>query len=263
MLTETPEAFSFALNGETFEGIDSGYLFDSAFRKIMLPGNLKAGRNVIYMKMRYHQNPEVYARLERARRFETEYNMLTYDSEIESIYLYGDFSVRHTGRIEPLLRGAERLCGSFELGAPATGRRLDASDLVRQGFPFFAGKLTLRQEFELTASEAEKIQLLRFVPEGANSYRIRLNNEEAGFWSYGFAAFPVAQLIHAGKNTLEIELTTSLRNLLGPHHLAEGESYSVHTLSFNREANAVSWEPPAYDPGYSMVRLGIRDVELV
>lgn len=263
MLTETPEAFSFALNGETFEGVDSGYLFDSAFRKIMLPGNLKAGRNVIYMKMRYHQNPEVYARLERARRFETEYNMLTYDSEIESIYLYGDFSVRHTGRIEPLLRGAERLCGSFELGAPATGRRLDASDLVRQGFPFFAGKLTLRQEFELTASEAEKIQLLRFVPVGANSYRIRLNNEEAGFWSHGFAAFPVAQLIHAGKNTLEIELTTSLRNLLGPHHLAEGESYSVHTLSFNREANAVSWEPPAYDPGYSMVRLGIRDVELV
>ena len=263
MVVETPEAFSFALNGEAFDGIDSGFLFDRAFRRIQLPETLKAGHNVISMKARFHQKPEVYDRLERARKFESEYNMLTFDSEIESIYLLGDFSVVHTGRIEPLLRGAERLLGTFALGATPTGTEVDASDLVPAGFPFFAGTVTLQQEFELTADEVEKARMLRFVPKGANSFRFRINHEEAGVWTHGFAAIPVASLIHAGKNTLEIELTTSLRNLLGPFHLEEGESYGVHTLSFNREPNAIGSNAPPWNPGYCMVELGIGELELV
>ena len=262
MLAETPEAFAFELNGEAFPGVDSGFLFDSAFRKVALPAKLKPGRNVIGMKTRFQQNPEVYARLERARRFETEYNMLTYDSEVEAIYLWGDFTVNHAGRVEPLIRGAERLHGKFSLGAPAVGQTVKAADLVTEGLPFFAGKLTLSCEFELTASEVDKIRLLRFRPVGGNSYRIRINREEAGVWTHGFAAVPVAQLIHAGKNTLEIEVTTSLRNLLGPFHLAEGECYAVGTLSFNREANVLGWPAPPYDPGYCVVKLGVDSLEL-
>ncbi len=263
MLTETPEEFTFSLNGKAFHGVDSGYCFDCAFRKIELPTELKVGRNTIGMKMRFHQDPSVYERLERARRFETEYNMLTYNSEVESIYLIGDFMVAHEGRQEPLIREAERLHGVFTLGAPAVGQTVNAADLVGTGFPFFAGKLTLCQEFELTADDAKKTQLLRFTPIGANSYRIRLNGEDAGVWTHGFAALSVAGLLRAGKNTLEIELTTSLRNMLGPHHLAEGESYGVNTLSFNREPNVLGWNPPAYNPGYCMVKLGIDDLELV
>lgn len=123
------------------------------------------------MKTRYHQPEEVYAKLERAKQFETEYNMLTFDSEVESVYLYGDFSVRHSGRTEELIRDAERFHGGFELGAPLAGSRVDASDLVRAGMPFFAGKVTLYKEFELTADEAEAIRYLRFAPHGANSFR--------------------------------------------------------------------------------------------
>ncbi len=260
---ETPELFTFALNEVPFAAQVSGYLFDRAFERIALPGNLKTGRNVIYMKMHYHQDEEVYARLQRALKFETEYNMLTYDTEVESIYLCGNFTCRHTGRVEPLLRGAERLHGTFSLGPGAVGKSIHADDLVTAGYPFFAGKAVLRREFELTANEAESIRLLRFVPIGANSYRIRINGDEAGFWSYGFAAFRIDQLIHAGRNTLEVELVTSLRNMLGPHHLAEGESYAVNTLSFNREANPIGWPAPVYHPGYCMVKLGIADVELV
>ena len=189
--------------------------------------------------------------------------MLTYDSEIEAIYLWGDFTVNHTGRVEPLIRGAERLHGAFALGAPAVGKAVKAADLVNAGLPFFAGKLTLSREFELTASEAEKIRLLRFNPIGGNSYRITINREEAGVWTHGFSAVPVSQLIHAGKNTLEIEITMSLRNLLGPFHLAEGESYAVGTLSFNREPNVLGWPAPPYNPGYCMVKLGVDSLELV
>lgn len=70
------------------------------------------------------------------------------------------------------------------------------------------------------------------------------------------------EFLRAESTSSEIELTTSLRNLLGPHHLEEGESYGVHTLSFNREANAVGWPAPAYNPGYCFVKLGLTELVL-
>ncbi len=263
LIAETPEKFRWNLNGIPFEAVDQGPMFDIAFRRIALPGaTLRPGVNRIGCETVFHQSPEIHEALERAKKFETEYNKLSFDTEIESIYLAGNFTVRHSGRVEPLLREAERLHGAFELGAPRKDEELDAADLVTAGYPFFAGKLTLRQEFELDADQAEKIRLLRFRPAGANSYRVRINGEEAGMVWHGFTALPVDRLVHAGTNRLEIELTTSLRNLLGPHHLEEGESYAVNTLSFNREPNAIDRPAPPYNPGYCFVKLGVSGLEL-
>lgn len=263
LIAETPEKFRWNLNGIPFEAVDLGPAFDIAFRRIALPGAaLRPGVNRIGCETVFHQSPEIYEALERAKKFETEYNKLSFDTEIESVYLAGNFTVRHTGRVEPLLREAVRLHGGFELQAPQGERELDASDLTTAGYPFFAGKITLRQEFELSADQAETIRLLRFRPVGANSFRIRINGEEAGMIWRGFPAVPIDRLIHAGTNHLEIELTTSLRNLLGPHHLAEGESYAVNTLSFNREPNAIGRPAPAYNPGYCFVKLGVDGIEL-
>ncbi len=118
--------------------------------------------------MRYHQPPELYGSLEKAEKFETERNKLTFESEIENIYLLGDFTVRHTGRSESLPRAAERLHGTFSLGASALGKEIDGRDLVRAGFPFFAGRITLRQEFELTAEEAAYDEGYCFVTLGVD-----------------------------------------------------------------------------------------------
>ncbi len=261
LVTETPERFSFALNGTAFEAADTGELFDRAFRKIPLPSNLRTGVNVITMKTLFHQVPEVFEALERAKKFETEYHKLTFDSEIESVYLYGDFAVTHHGRIEPLSRGAERFHGTWQLDKAE--KTVNGADIVQSGFPFFAGKITLRQEFDLTAEEADTVEYFRFTPAGANSYRIKLNGREAGFLYSGQYAVRIAGMVQAGRNILEIELTTSLRNMLGPHHLAIGESYSVNTMSFNREPNAAGRMPPPYDFGYCMVKQGITAPELV
>ena len=39
-------------------------------------------------------------------------------------------------------------------------------------------------------------------------------------------------LLQEGDNKIEVELTGTLRNLLGPHHDGEGESYMVGPGSF-------------------------------
>lgn len=263
LIVENPERFHFELNGQPFAAVDSGYIFDRAFRRIELPAGIRRGRNVITMRTRFHQPPEVYEAIDRSLQCETEYNKLTFDSEIENVYLYGDFTVSHPGRVEPLARDAERFHGSFELGGPVRSLRLDAADLTAAGLPFFAGRLVLRQTFTLNALEAATVRYLRWRLHGANSCRVRINGREAGWRCSDWFALPVAGLCREGVNSLEIELTTSLRNLLGPHHLQEGESTSVWPLSFHREPNVIGWLPEPYDPGYCLVRLGIDELELV
>jgi hypothetical protein len=135
-------------------------------------------------------------------------------------------------------------------------------DITESGMPFFSGKAVLMQKFSLTDEEAEQIRYLRFDPVSANSYRICLNGKEAGFLFQGQFAIPVNGLLVSGENTLEIEMTVSLRNMLGPHHLEEGESYLVHTLSWSKEPNAVGMENPPYNEHYCFVETGFRNLIL-
>lgn len=262
LLVERPDRCSFTLNGEAFANTDAGFLFDKAFRRLALPPRVKSGRNTIGVRTHFRQAPEIYAAIERARCFETECNKLSFDFEVESIYLAGDFSVRHTGKIDPLDRGALRLCGAFALAGPLAGKVISCNDLTAEGFPFFAGKCRLSQTFELTEEEAASASFLRLRMRGFNSCKVRVNGNEAGFLYAPPFALPVKGLCRAGRNMLDVEATTSLRNLLGPHHLAEGESYAVGMFSFDRETNVIGIEPPPWDERYCCVSNGISNLEL-
>ena len=262
-VSETPEIFKYSLNGVEFETVDQGYFLDSAFRKIELPSVLRHGVNTISAKCHYYQSPETWAAYKRAMIFESEYNKLTYDTEIENFYLVGDFSVKQSGKREDLPRGAERLEGNFTLGKSLINSEVSVADIVTDGMPFFSGKMQFKSEFELSEAEVSEIRYLRFDGIGANSYRVKLNGEEAGFVYMEKYVVPVEKLLKKGVNILEIEVTTSLRNTLGPHHLEEGESFAVHTLSFSREACSSAWQCPAYNPAYAFVKVGLTNLELV
>ena len=240
-----------------------GTLFDQAFKKLTLPSNLKVGKNTLYMKTNYHQNDEVYSSLRKAKEFETEYNKLVFNSEVESSYLVGDFKVKNDGIIEDLLKGAQRYCGNFSLGRKLTNQTIDASNLTSNGLLFYSGKVKLVKEFNLTKEEVDAISMLRFTPKGANSYAIKINNIDAGFLFSGHYLLKVKDLFKVGVNTLEIEITTSLRNTLGPHHLECGESYSVGTLSFNKEPNVLGWPNSPYNENYCNVIVGLDNIELI
>lgn len=263
LIVETPSIFRFALNGVVFEGTDLGYQFDSAFRKVAMPSALKVGENVLSMSLRYTQKQALYDKLEAAKKFETEYNTLTFETELESVYLMGQFGVRHIGETEVLPKEALRYNGTFELCPGLVGKDIDATDLVAAGLPFFAGKAALESTFTLTAEEASSLRALRFDPRGANTWKIAVNGKDvcARFWEPYIV--PVAGLLKEGENTITFSLATSLRNMLGPHHLADGESYGVSTVSFNIETNFAGRRAPATVPGYCFVELGIKSAELL
>jgi len=256
---ETPERFRFSLNGKPFGQKKCGYLFDKAFQLLELPDGLRPGRNTLAMSLRYTQPQSVYDSIEAAKKFESEYNKLTFDTELESIYLYGDFTVRHRGSVEELEKNAARYNGTFSLGAsPATGP-VKAADLLASGFPFFSGTMVLEQTVELSEAEVKNSRCLYLELSGANSCKVRINGTDLGGCFWEPFMWHVGPYLKKGPNRIELELTTSLRNMLGPHHLEEGECYFVSTLSFNREPNVIGRMPAPYNPGYCFVRFGIRD----
>ena len=263
LIVETPEKFEFSLNGVPFEGTSTGTVFDQAFHRVLLPHRLQRGVNTIGLKCRYAQSAAVYESLPKARMFETEYNKLVFDSEIENIYLLGDFSVKFHGNVEELEHKAERLNGTFILSERITGKEISCDDVVLSGLPFFAGKLHLVKTVELRGEELDRIDYLQFTPLNGNSYQLIINGKAAPLLYHNKYAIKVSEMLQPGSNTLEVIITTSLRNMLGPHHLQIGESFMVDTLSFTREPNSLQrYVHPSVD-GYCFVKLGMKDIKFL
>ncbi|MBE6359313.1 MAG: hypothetical protein E7057_08745 [Lentisphaerae bacterium] len=261
LAVEVPESFRFTLNGQEFAIEHNGYLFDKAFERIKLPANFRKGLNTIGMKTRFEQDDNTYETIRKARIFESEYNKLTFNTEIESVYLCGDFAVHHDGTTVSVANNATRLNGSFALGAKLSGDIVKCTNLITEGMPFFAGKVTLKNSFTLTPEEAKSIRFFTCQVRGSNSIKVKVNGIDCGgaFWEP--FAVPVKNALQMGVNTIEIELTISLRNMLGPHHLLEGESFWIGTCSFNRESTLMRNAPSPSTPAFCMVDFGITDLK--
>jgi len=205
----------------------------------------------------------VFSNVEKAKKFETEYNKLAFDSEVESIYLVGDFTVRFTGNVDSCEHEARRFLGDIELGAPIdSDTPIDAYDICTQGFPFFAGTGVFKTQVELSKEEAARIKILKFSPRGANTWRLKFNGYELEPCSWGPYAYYVKYIIRPGVNTIEFEFTTSLRNMLGPHHQETAEPYGIWTLSWSREKNFAGYEAPKTKDGFCFVETGISGIYL-
>ena len=70
----------------------------------------------------------------------------------------------------------------------------------------------------------------------------------------------LAPWLTEGENDIELTLYNTLRNLLGPHHHAEAESYGVGPGSFTLEKQWDGETCPNYRERYSFMRFGINPV---
>ena len=62
----------------------------------------------------------------------------------------------------------------------------------------------------------------------------------------------------SGKAKIELTLINNLRNILGPHHLKEGECYMVCPFSFFKEKCIWASDPEEkWDSGYCFVEMGV------
>jgi len=250
LVCETPERFTITINGKMLTAKPDGYFVDKSFCKLDIAPYVQPGMNTISFDCDFVQSEEFYDCLEKAYVFESEKNKLAYDMEIEAVYLVGDFSVRTAGNWETMDRHAVRYSGSFELDVPK--KELSLQNLEQQGYPFFCGQLTLKGELDITG-ENPVFQIKR---RGINAVKLDIADKE--YWLLTNDRISLKDCGTTGPTKIRLTLINNLRNLLGPHHLKEGESYGVGPGEFFKEPCVWNREPEKdWTDDYCFVETGI------
>ncbi len=254
LVCETPEIFNIKINDISIDTKSNDYYFDKSFRKFDISSLVNIGENQVKIHCDYEQSDNVYQNIRNAKMFESELNKLTFDMEIENIYLVGDFSVKTDGNFKKLDRKAVRYHGDFVISCPK--KRIVLNNIEQQGFPFFAGKITLKKTFE--AKKGENC-LLKLNQKSANVVSVAINGKNAGNILWKPYSLDISDLIVDGENLIEIELVSSLRNLLGPHHLECGEYFKVDPASFFKyDSLWCYWGRQKWNDDYCFVEFGIK-----
>ena len=187
-----------------------------------------------------------------------------YACGISRPYLAGDFGVKTVGAFQQLEREAVRCSRGFTLG-----RRPETATLGKaheSGLPFFCGKLNLSRDFTVEPGK-ERDRYLVFYRQMTIVSRFRINDRELGPLIWKPFIVSLDSLLRPGVNHLEIELTNSLRNMLGPHHLAEGESYGVGPISFYKEPGVFTRKGSdgqvEWNEDYCLVEFGIDGLRII
>ncbi len=229
---ETPERFTVRVNGQQLPQTDAGWIIDTAFHKRDIKPYVRRGVNEIEMDIRFHQSQHVYDTLFGEDVFETELNKLTYDTELESIYLFGDFGACSETGFIPGERNALTTAGPFTLReAP---QALEPGSFTQQGLLFYQGRLTLSCQINVPETGSQRV-MLRMPPPRAAAVQLEINGKPVKTLLWGPYEADVTEYVHPGANAVTLTLISGLRNLLGPHHHVDGELYNVGPVSFTGE----------------------------
>lgn len=200
---------------------------------------LRIGDNEIVLAVNYFQSEHVYDVLF-GNGTESLKNCLAYDTDIEAVYLMGDFGV--FGEFTPGKKANVIHGKNFYLGTQKT----EITSLVRDGFPFFAGDLPLRQT--LTVTETKKALVLdRF-----HLVDVAVNGKEAGRLMLS-RSLDISPYLTVGENTLDLTLSVGNRNLLGPHHTLEEEGFAVGPGTWERLGTWQNGKSPRVVEDYAFV----------
>lgn len=226
---EQLKKFKVCVNGHEVEYKDIGWWKDSSFEKAAIRPFLHKGMNTISLSGDYFQSQKVYDVIFGENVYETELNKLTYDTELESIYLVGDFGVISKSDYKVRERNGITTGHSFEMvNRPLT---LNSGDFTKQGLCFFAGKLTICTDITVQLKKSEEIFLDLGTPRCA-MLKLSVNGILVKTVLWAPYKIDVTEYLLDGDNHISIELFSSNRNLMGPHHHIDGEIYNVGPESF-------------------------------
>ncbi len=255
LVVETPEIFNITVNGKVIDKTVTGYYHDISFKTIDIFEYIIEGENEIALTCDFVQSKEVYENAKKSLIFESEKNKLSYDMEIEAIYIKGDFAIKTDKSFEALDRRALQTDGDFYI--TASPKTLKSGEIASQGYPFFAASMTFKQKVTLTDNEC-KNRSIKFDCLPSTVTKIKVNDIDAGKIMWQPYEVDVSDLLIDGENEIEITVTGSLRNLLGPFHLSDGENYWVAPKCFFHESpiwcNGIN---PNWTDSYCFVEFGL------
>jgi hypothetical protein len=217
LVCETPEKFQIQVNDKEVKARNDDYWCDISFKKIDISQRVKKGRNIVRID-----------------------GVLKEDTELENLYIIGDFTVKS-------LRNNQ-----FTLVEEP--QRLRSGNLTRQGYPFFAGAITLRQNVYMKPAKAGRI-FLTIQRLKAIVTEVMVNGKTAGIIPWEPHCIEITNYLRHGNNEIAIKLVNSLHNLLGPLHHREGEVLKVAPKTFS--------DIEHWTDAYNLVSLGFSGAKIV
>ncbi len=235
LVTEQPEIYTVLVNGTAIPSKDSGWWVDKSFRKLDIGKAAHEGDNTIEMSCKFIR-PTKPGTLEFVKN----------GVEIENVYIVGDFAVEAASSRPDGPAGTTDVEGPFRLmpesPVPIIG------DLTAAGYPFFAGDIELHQDVDVTTMP-EGQSYLEFPGLDAIVAKVYVNGKDAGTVYWPPYRVDITPYLEKGSNHIQVVLTNSLRNLLGPLHHKSGELTVASPASFTDSGN--------WTDTYHFVKLGI------
>ena len=219
LVVEYPERCAITINGALVIS-DGTYWRDIRWSRVPITPHVRVGKNIVTLTYDDFHPGDMANYADAAAR---------YGTELEAIYLIGDFSVpivsqgvqTDTLPLVPALPWQLHVLASnahIEFPQP-----LRVGDLAPQGMPFYAGRVAYRATFDLPDKSPQAVTLA--LPDlHAPVAEVWVNGARVGALAWEPYQLAITQAVHGGSNTLDIILYHSLRNLLGPHHNPAGET---------------------------------------
>lgn len=257
LIVEEAEKFSICINDRPINVNSLGWWKDTVFRKLDIKSHIKAGLNEVILKTHFHQHQKVYDILYDDHVHESELNKLTFDTELESIYVLGDFGVISKGDYVEGERRALFADGPFVITEKP--EQIKAGDLTRQGFCFYSGMVKLLSSMEIKKQGDSRIILDIGKPDAVLT-KIIINEKPVKTVLWAPYQVDITEFVIDGTNKITLELYGSNRNLLGPHHHIDGELYRVGPMSFSGKRSWVDGDRKdsnIWSDSYCFVRFGL------
>ena len=202
--------------------------------------SLKEGTNVLEACIDYFQKPVVKQVLYGESVLESLKNCLVIDTEICSAYLLGAFAVD----------GARRVTEQAQISG--------TDKLQEKGLPNFAGQVKLQGKLTHSGGGAALRLSGRYM-----SADVYVNGKLAAV-SQISATVDLSGHLKEGENLVEIAFSSSMRNMLGPHHYApEKDPHGQGPFMFNLFGTWEGGKSKFFSPDYALVDFGIDSIELI
>jgi len=232
---------------------ETKYWLDKQITYIDILSYLKNGENEVILKLPFKQSQSVYDTLFGDEVLETLINKLTYDTEIESIYLIGDFGVYSTTGYIKRENDVLTTTGSFYLDK-LDRKNIKNDCLVESGLPYFAGRISFSKYLNVPQGK-----YLFDVDYKCMAVNIYVNEELIKTLMWDNTCYLD---LKEGDNKIVIEVVTSNRNLLGPHHHVKGELKILCPNSFTDKGGWADGMVDIWDERYSFVEYGIQSIKI-
>ncbi len=256
LVVEAAQEFEMALNGRQVKYADIGWWKDSSFKKVDIKPYLQEGDNEVILSRSFYQQQKVYDVLFGEDVLETERNKLTFDTELESIYIVGDFGVMSKSGYTYGERKAVFTEGPFAIVEKPM--EVSPAELTEQGFCFFAGAVKLSRRMELEKDGNSRL-LLDIGNPCAVLAKVFVNDRAVEVLPWAPYKADITDFITSGANKITLQLFSGNRNLLGPHHHIDGELYAVGPASFSEMEG---WEGASgrriWTDRYCFVKFGLE-----